>query len=841
MFGLAALTPVQSLSRDINVMKDVPSSVALSGYQENRGQWPANVRYLLQKPGLNYWITERGVRLDFHRTEVVQAESDGAPSISRAVGHVVDVEFISATGAPLEQHGTALPSVINYLRGENGNSATGVKSFSEVTLKQIAPGISARYYQDGNAPRYDLIMQPNAKVSDLQMRFTGARGLRVQRDGALAYETSVGTIREQGLFAYQKINGKTVEVKSRFIVSPHGVVGFQLGNYDHTKPVVVDPQVTMNSAIVAGSGSDTISELEVDGDTIFAAGTTASSDFPVTTGAYDLIRNGDDAFVAKFKSNARGTSLTLTTLTYLGGDANESEVKLAYATNNVIVACRVSGSGTTQLPIITDAAGDGSAAITTKPGSNDVWLGRLNTDLTAIRSSTWASGSNNDELGDICVAPDGKVGVTGNAGTGSNITIRSVNNVNGTRTGQGEGYVMVFSKTLDNLNTSIYYGGSGTGQSGEKGFAICPSNESDAFFVAFRMQNSDVLAGTQTVSTSPLITVTPLGQNKTFQAPATDNEVVVVRVASDTRTGSTSRNGVVTSETVLSTTGSDVPSKIRMSSGGTVTVLSNVGAPAAGGDPEFFTTANAYDRTRNGGSDVAITRFNASLSAILFSTYFGGTANESGVDFVQNSSGNLYVIGSTNSTDLPVTAESYPAPNSGLGMPFIFRINSALSSVLSSTYLHTSGANSTSVSANTLGLSGDLNDIIFGGGVTGSLANSTSNSYGTAGGQDAYISRVCFSSDLVTANLSQYSVTGGSSVFAEAVLNCTAGGVGKNISVVSSNPAVVFTNSPSFLIPSTLSRGSIKMFTKPVAVSTPVTITLSNGGRSQVLTLTVNP
>ncbi len=841
MFGLAVLTPISVVPSDINRLTNRPENISHSAYQENRGQWPANVRYLLQKPGLNYWITDRGVRLDFHRTELVQAESDRAPQISRSVGHVVDVEFLAATGAPEAEHGEALPFVTNYLRGDANKGATGAKSFSEVTLKQVAPGISARYYQDAGAPRYDLILQPKAKVSDLQMQYKGAQNLRVQPDGSLTYETAVGTIREQGLFAFQKIAGKVVEVKSRFVVSPHGVVGFQLGAYDPTQPVVVDPQVTVNSAIVGGSGNESIGELEVVGDTIFAVGSTPSADFPVTTGAYDTIKNGDDAFVAKFKSNLRGASLTLTTLTYLGGDANESEVKLAYITNNVIVACRVSGATTNPLPIVTDPSGDGSAAIATKPGANDVWLGRLNTDLSAIRSSTWASGSNNDELGDICVAPDGKVGLTGNVGTGSNITVKSVNNVNGTRTGNGEGYVMVFSKTLDNLDTSIYYGGSGTGQSGEKGFAICSSNESDGFFVAFRMQNPDVLAGTQTVSTSPLITVTPQGHNKTFQAPTTDNEVVVVRMASDTRSGTTSRNGVITSETVLSTTGADQPSKIRISRGGAVTVLSTVGAPVAVTDPEFVTTANAYDRTRNGGTDIAITRFNASLSSVISSTLFGGSGNESGLDFVQNASGNLYVLGSTNSTDLPVTSESYVAPNSGFAMPFVIRINSATSSLLSSTYLHTSGANSASVSANALGLLGDFNDVIFGGGVTGSLANSTSNTYGPGGGTDAYISRLCFSSDLVTANLSSSSVVGGTKVFAEAVLNCPAGGVGKNIAVVSSNPAVASPAAASFLIPSNASRGSIRVFTSPVLVPTPVTITLSNGGISQVLNLIVNP
>lgn len=79
MFGLAVLTSISVVPSDINRLTNRPENISHSAYQENRGQWPANVRYLLQKPGLNYWITDRGVRFDFHRTELIQAESDGRP------------------------------------------------------------------------------------------------------------------------------------------------------------------------------------------------------------------------------------------------------------------------------------------------------------------------------------------------------------------------------------------------------------------------------------------------------------------------------------------------------------------------------------------------------------------------------------------------------------------------------------------------------------------------------------------------------------------------------------------------------------------------------------------
>ena len=63
-----------------------------------------------------------------------------------------------------------------------------------------------------------------------------------------------------------------------------------------------------------------IARLGVLGNDIYVVGTTASTSFPVTDGAYDTALGGDaDAFVARFSADLT----TLIAATYLGGDLTE--------------------------------------------------------------------------------------------------------------------------------------------------------------------------------------------------------------------------------------------------------------------------------------------------------------------------------------------------------------------------------------------------------------------------------------------------------------------------------------------------------------------------------------
>lgn len=118
----------------------------------------------------------------------------------------------------------------------------------------------------------------------------------------------------------------------------------------------------------------------------------------------------------------------------------------------------------------------------------------------------------------------------------------------------------------------------------------------------------------------------------------------------------------------------------------------------------YPTTLGAYDASYNSGTgafpmDVAITKFNATGTALLYSTYLGGSGNETPHSIVCAPNGELYIYGVTSSSNFPMAGLSYD--NSFNGGPyelqnslefdgtdiFIARLNANGTNLLSSTYV----------------------------------------------------------------------------------------------------------------------------------------------------------
>ncbi len=116
----------------------------------------------------------------------------------------------------------------------------------------------------------------------------------------------------------------------------------------------------------------------------------------------------------------------------------------------------------------------------------------------------------------------------------------------------------------------------------------------------------------------------------------------------------------------------------------------------------FPTSSGAFSGTYNGdgganvGDDVFITKLDNSLSTLLASTYLGGGAWENAYSLRADGTGNVYVAGTTSSADFPTTATSYdtsyPGGTKYAGDIFISKLDSSLSELLASTYLGGSGA-----------------------------------------------------------------------------------------------------------------------------------------------------
>ena len=115
-------------------------------------------------------------------------------------------------------------------------------------------------------------------------------------------------------------------------------------------------------------------------------------------------------------------------------------------------------------------------------------------------------------------------------------------------------------------------------------------------------------------------------------------------------------------------------------------------------DTDYPTTAGSVQPTSHGGIDGFVTKLSASGSALVYSTFFGGTNNDLALNIALNSSGEAYITGYTQSTNFPTVNPIRPTFGGGTcgSQPcedaFVAKINASGSAALYSTYLGGSNA-----------------------------------------------------------------------------------------------------------------------------------------------------
>ena len=104
-----------------------------------------------------------------------------------------------------------------------------------------------------------------------------------------------------------------------------------------------------------------------------------------------------------------------------------------------------------------------------------------------------------------------------------------------------------------------------------------------------------------------------------------------------------------------------------------------------------FPLATKLNGNNRGGSDAIVVKLNASGSALLYSVYIGGSADEWGLGIALDSLGQAYVTGQTTSTNFPVVGGFQTTLGDPSGDAFITKINAAGNAFLYSTYLGGNG------------------------------------------------------------------------------------------------------------------------------------------------------
>jgi len=118
--------------------------------------------------------------------------------------------------------------------------------------------------------------------------------------------------------------------------------------------------------------------------------------------------------------------------------------------------------------------------------------------------------------------------------------------------------------------------------------------------------------------------------------------------------------------------------------------------------PDFPVTSGAYQTAKSGDGDVFVSKFNPSGSALVYSTYLGGSGFQNGgannaAGIAVDGSGNAYITGTTFSTDFPTTPGAFQTACGGancqFGDGFVSKLNPTGSALLFSSYLGGSSFN----------------------------------------------------------------------------------------------------------------------------------------------------
>ncbi|MGI9610820.1 MAG: CSLREA domain-containing protein, partial [Acidimicrobiia bacterium] len=127
---------------------------------------------------------------------------------------------------------------------------SAASSESAVAFDDLYPGIDMIYTPNGADLEYSFIINPGADPADIALDFDGATTTITEAGDLLIDSTSRSHLLSTAPFTYQDIESARVEIPSAYEIRPDGAVGFTVGAFDPTRPLVIDPTfVAVDSSV----------------------------------------------------------------------------------------------------------------------------------------------------------------------------------------------------------------------------------------------------------------------------------------------------------------------------------------------------------------------------------------------------------------------------------------------------------------------------------------------------------------------------------------------------------------------------------------------------------------
>lgn len=451
----------------------------------------------------------------------------------------------------------------------------------------------------------------------------------------------------------------------------------------------------VHSTYIGGSSFDYgyDSDKDVNGN-IYITGRTFSLNYDIVTGAYQTTNAGYNVvFVTKL--NASGTGLLYST--FIGGCDDDNGLSISIDnTNNAYIT---GGTASNDYDITV------GAFQTTKAGSWDIFVTKLNSSGTGLIYSTYIGGNNYELAYGIAVDNNGNAFVTGQTNsTDYDGTPGAFQLNNG---GSDDIFITKLNSTGSGLVYSTFIGGNGS----ETGYKIITDGSGNAYITGFTASNdydlttgayqsiygggfSDVIVTKINSSGTGLIYSTYIGgsgdeygyglavdaSGNAYITGYTDsnNYDITVGAFQTTYGGGTydmfvsklnsSGTGLLYS-TFLGGNGSEIANSITIDANGNAFIVGNTSSF------DFDITPGSYQTNFEGGSfDACLVKLNSSGTGLLYSTFLGGFNADYGVSIKIDTMGNAYIMGHTNFTDFDVRNGSYQTTIGGSADVFVTKL-----------------------------------------------------------------------------------------------------------------------------------------------------------------------
>ncbi|HMN06973.1 MAG TPA: hypothetical protein PKD45_14745, partial [Flavobacteriales bacterium] len=472
-------------------------------FVENKGQFSKAVLFRADLPMGQAVATRNGMIITaYDPASILERQAEGIaiekerqeglawrPLTWRKKGHTWALNFVGASPGMTVESRTAHDGITNYFLGNV--AATDVRTFQEVWYRNTYRNIDVRYYpaEDGTL-EYDILCRPGSDPSQVAVKFDGIDQISVNSKGELVLLTSLGELTYPAPVVYQRINGKEKAVKSAYVLKGKNVLGFSLGDYDRTQTLVIDPiALRWATWVNTNSSGDNHGHgvwVDPSDGAIYVVARVVGTTDQITPGAFDETANGNlETIVGKYLEPATiGGSGTRVWQTYIGGNGDDNPYALEQGPDGNLYITGYTSS--TNFPLLGGPAFSGSSIDQQAQTGEDIFVLKINTAGNSIKAAV-IGGNGEDESYDLRIAANGDVLVGGHTKSTNLLTLNPGSGATNSNSGGTDVFLFRINQELSNVVWMRNYGGSG---------------DDRASIMLYNPANDDLFVGGNTASTN---------------------------------------------------------------------------------------------------------------------------------------------------------------------------------------------------------------------------------------------------------------------------------------------------------------------------------------------------